>query len=194
MIKMKETDFTVNKWSGGITNQLAIGPEDASFEKRDFDWRISSAVVELPESDFTFLPDYMRYISTISGNMELSHPEGHKVRLTPGDVYYFDGAEHTHSAGKCTDLNLMLRKGSDIDGGMENYRLYAGNSLELAITADSFLIISVVSGCGIIYDENNKTDFSEGDFLYKKYNSESFIIVKAADFTNLLVCHVSQHI
>ena len=52
----------VSRWSGGTTTQLAISPANALYADREFLWRVSSAVVELPESDFTPLPDYDRIL------------------------------------------------------------------------------------------------------------------------------------
>ena len=114
-----ETDFKTNTWAGGITRQLAIAPADALYEKRDFLWRVSSASVSLPESDFTALPDYERYISVTNGTMTLSHDGGQTSRtLSPGDIYQFDGGSPTHSTGVCTDFNLMIRKNSPCSGSM----------------------------------------------------------------------------
>ena len=108
---LSEKDYKTTAWSGGKTTQLAIGPEGADYADRDFLWRVSSAAVELPESDFTALPDYDRFITPIRGSMELARENGKKVLLAPFEIYAFDGAEHIRSRGICTDFNLMLRKG-----------------------------------------------------------------------------------
>jgi len=107
----KKEDYTVSSWSGGKTIQLAIAPGDAVYADRDFLWRLSSATVELEESDFTALPDYNRWITPLKGDMVLSHNEGPEIDLQPYQVHAFDGADRTHSRGCCTDFNLMLRKG-----------------------------------------------------------------------------------
>lgn len=100
----------VSRWSGGTTTQLAICPDDAQYAERDFLWRISSAVVELPESDFTPLPDYNRILMILDGELTLSHDNGAEYTLYPLEQTAFDGASHTVSRGKVTDFNLMLRK------------------------------------------------------------------------------------
>ena len=104
-------DFQVLPWSGGRTVQIVISPEGADYAARDFLWRVSSATVELDESDFTALPDYDRWIMPLSGPMRLSHNDGPEVALAPHEAHFFDGADKTHSWGRCTDFNLMLRKG-----------------------------------------------------------------------------------
>ena len=110
MKHLSEDDYKVSTWSGGKTTELAIAPEGAGYGDRDFLWRLSSATVDLDESDFTELPDYDRLITPLDGVMTLTHNGGEPIELNPGDVDGFDGAWHTHSVGRCTDFNLMLRK------------------------------------------------------------------------------------
>lgn len=102
---------TVSRWSGGTTTQLAIFPPQAVYAERDFLWRLSSAVVELPESDFTPLPDYDRILMILDGELTLSHDGGEEYTLRALEQTSFDGASHTYSRGQVTDFNLMMRKG-----------------------------------------------------------------------------------
>lgn len=102
---------TVSRWSGGTTTQLAISPAQAVYAERDFLWRVSSAVVELPESDFTPLPDYDRILMILNGELMLSHDGGEEYTLQAFEQTSFDGASHTFSRGQVTDFNLMMRKG-----------------------------------------------------------------------------------
>ena len=104
-------DYVTTLWSGGVTTQLAIAPEGAVYAERDFLWRVSSARVEDSESDFTPLPDYMRYLSVLEGGVTLRHSGGESIPLAPYAVHRFDGGAPTHSWGRCTDFNLMLHKG-----------------------------------------------------------------------------------
>lgn len=108
---LHETDYQISNWSGGKTIQLAIYPENSDYSKRNFLWRISSATVDLPESDFTALPDYLRQITPISGEMTLQHDGETRIPIPVGTIHTFDGGAVTHSWGCCTDFNLMLRKG-----------------------------------------------------------------------------------
>ena len=122
---LRPADYTVSDWSGGRTVQLSIGPEGEQYADRKFLWRISSATVELETSEFTVLPDYERLIAPIRGEMILSHNGGEEILLRPFDVHRFDGADLTVSKGKCTDFNLMLRKGK-VTGEMRAIRLGSG--------------------------------------------------------------------
>ena len=120
--KLSPRDYTVSRWSGGTTTQIAIFPPEAKYADRDFLWRISSATVDLEESDFTALPDYERLISTLAGEIVLTHNGGAPLTLRPFEVHAFSGADATHSRGRCTDFNLMLRRGRAA-GTMEALRV-----------------------------------------------------------------------
>jgi len=101
------------RWSGGTTTEFYIYPKTSAYAKRDFQIRISSATVDDPESDFTLLPDYKRIICPLEGGFTLTFPEdgNRQVTLGPLEEAFFDGAWHTHSAGKAVDFNVMTRKG-----------------------------------------------------------------------------------
>ena len=128
---MTPDNYIVSQWSGGTTTQVAIAPAGAVYADRDFLWRISSASVDLDESDFTALPDYHRWISTLKGGMTLSHEGGEKIVLAPYECHQFDGGVDTHSWGRCTDFNLMLRKGK-CQGSVRSLKLSAGERAEVS--------------------------------------------------------------
>ena len=128
-------DYVTTQWSGGATTQLAIAPKGAVYADRDFLWRLSSATVELDESDFTPLPAYDRVISTLRGDMVLAHNGGERLTLHPYEIHDFSGADDTHSWGRCTDFNLMLRRGqcrgcvtAPFPHGTETLALHAGET------------------------------------------------------------------
>ena len=110
-------DYKMSSWSGGTTTEIFIWPEGASYAAREFFLRISSATVDLEESDFTALPGVMRYIVPLQGGFTLSHPGEKPVVLAPLDQpYRFSGEIPTHCVGKATDFNLMLK---GVEGIME---------------------------------------------------------------------------
>ena len=108
---IKREHCSVSHWSGGKTSEIAIVPPESLYANRDFLWRVSSATVEVEESDFTPLPDYQRWLVLLEGSLLLSHGGGHPFQLEPYSVHAFDGGEATHALGCCRDFNLMLRKG-----------------------------------------------------------------------------------
>lgn len=103
-------DYSNSFWSGGTTTELFLYPENGSYAARDFRLRISSATVDLEESDFTPLAGVERYITPLEGGFTLNHPGSSPVVLpvlaTP---YRFWGDVPTHCVGKATDFNLMLK-------------------------------------------------------------------------------------
>lgn len=113
ILHLKEKDYKVGLWSGGSTTELFIWPEGADYGKREFAFRVSSARVDLEESDFTPLAGVTRYITPLSGGFTLTHPGCVPVAMGPlAEPYRFSGEISTHCVGKATDFNLML-KGTD---------------------------------------------------------------------------------
>ncbi len=112
MIKTYKVDDIIPRpWPGGKTSELAIYPEEASYPERDFIWRLSSADIELEESDFTALPDYDRTLMVLSGDVVLAYDGKRSVRLNELEQDSFDGGWAVKSFGKIKDYNLMVRKG-----------------------------------------------------------------------------------
>lgn len=109
----KEKDFSISEWSGGKTKELAIYPPECRYADRDFIFRLSSATVELDESDFTALPDYNRVLMVLKGSVVLTYDGERSVHLNELEQDSFDGASVTKSFGRITDYNLMVRKGCD---------------------------------------------------------------------------------
>ena len=132
-ILKKEENFSVSAWSGGKTRELAIYPPECRYADRDFIFRLSSATVELDESDFTALPDYNRVLMVLKGSVVLTYDGKRSVHLDELEQDSFDGASVTKSFGRITDYNLMFRKGCD--GKVDVLRpaldaAEAGNTLE----------------------------------------------------------------
>ena len=150
LIHVTPDQYIVSQWSGGTTTQVAIAPAGAIYADRDFLWRISSASVDLDESDFTALPDYHRWISTLKGGMTLSHEGGEKIVLAPYEVHQFDGGVDTHSWGRCTDFNLMLRKGK-CQGVVRSLKLSAGEQAAVSFESapsEQFPAADLLIFCG----------------------------------------------
>ena len=109
---IKSAKRSITAWTGGTTEELYIYPEGSSYGSRNFLFRVSTAVVELEQSNFTLLPAYTRWIATLDGHITLTHEEhGSAVNLTPLKPHQFKGGWVTSCIGKCTDFNLMLAEG-----------------------------------------------------------------------------------
>ena len=115
--KIFEKDKVVSVWSGGTTSQLYISPENSVFVDRNFDFRISSAVIEVQESDFTPMPGFSRILMALEGELEIFH-EGHYSKvLKQFEIDEFSGDWKTSSKGKVVDFNLIMGEG--ICGSLE---------------------------------------------------------------------------
>ena len=124
--RITKEEYVTTAWSGGTTSQLAIAPEGAVYADRDFLWRLSSADVELEHSDFTPLPDYVRLISVLKGDLDMKIGDGDRFSLSPLTVRSFDGGTPVESWDQCTDFNLMLRKGRS-QGNAQSLQLAPGS-------------------------------------------------------------------
>lgn len=116
VLHLTQKDYKVGLWSGGSTTELFIWPEGADYAARQFSLRVSSARVDLAESDFTPLAGVTRYITPLSGGFTLTHPGKDPVVMAPLDApYRFSGEMPTHCVGTATDFNLMLK---GVEGSM----------------------------------------------------------------------------
>lgn len=103
----------ISKWSGGTTTQIYIYPENSFYDNRDFLWRISSASLELDETEFTNLKGFERIIAVLEGEVILSY-EGERItRLSQYQQDRFSGSIKTRSYGKIKDFNLIYKDNCD---------------------------------------------------------------------------------
>ncbi|TSJ42411.1 HutD/Ves family protein [Fluviicola chungangensis] len=109
---LTEADFRSSTWSGGTTTQLIISPEGASLEERNFDWRISTAVVKTEVSDFTVFHGYERILIPLKGKLEMEHrtPNGViRQDVSEFELARFSGEWSTKGKGKITDFNIFFK-------------------------------------------------------------------------------------
>lgn len=125
---IQKSDTKVSGWSGGITREWLIWPPTAEYIQRNFQCRISTAQVDLPESVFTPLPDVHRFIAPLNGELTLIHNGHIHLHLQPLQVHEFPGDWQTLSRGQAEDLNLMLK---GIQGAMTYMTSPEGISLDL---------------------------------------------------------------
>lgn len=99
----------------GVTDELLVLPEGASFEALDFDVRISRATVSTP-GPFSAFPGFDRVLVVTDGSgLRLSHGDtALEVRVGPLDPYAFSGDDPTSATlpdGPVSDFNVILRRG-----------------------------------------------------------------------------------
>ncbi len=180
ILHLTSNDYKTSKWSGGTTTELFIWPQGADYAAREFTFRISSATVELAESDFTPLPGVERWITPLSGGFTLTHPGKAPVVLGPlAAPYRFCGGEPTHCVGRATDFNLMLK----------------GVSGEMAVCRGK---TAVLPGCNCFYplentvfQLNGEYAMTAGDLLVVSAKKETSIALGSGP---VIVCRVESQV
>lgn len=186
-------EHVVTRWSGGETAQIAIAPEGAVYADRDFLWRLSSATVELEESDFTPLPDYDRFLSTLRGTIRVSHDGGDAVELSPYGVHAFDGGAATKSWGTCRDFNLMLRKGR-CRGTLTSLQLGEGTVAVLPRTlseerGERTVAVYCAQGGGVLLTEGEAAPAAQGEALLIR-RPEGTLRFESRGMTGLMIAEI----
>ncbi|SET89243.1 Various environmental stresses-induced protein Ves [[Clostridium] aminophilum] len=154
-------DYKTTDWSGGKTTEIGIAPKGSEYADRDFLWRLSSATVDVEESEFTSLPDYNRIIMTLKGDISLSHNGERMIDLPEFTPHRFDGGDKTVSVGKVTDFNLMLRK--DIcEGTVVPLRMQTGETVDIYsmlitdVPSPDEVMVYCYRGCLVVKDDDGK--------------------------------------
>ena len=109
---LKKNDYQTSRWSGGETTQVFLYPPTGKYEPGKFDYRISTASVEVEESIFSALPGYKRLLMSLNSKLELTHETtSHTVnkKMNPFEVDAFDGEDKTVSVGQCQDFNVIFK-------------------------------------------------------------------------------------
>lgn len=168
-------------WSGGTTTELFIYPPTSSYADRNFDFRFSTATVEVEESNFTHLPGVYRHLMILEGTLELSHNQQPFFQLQPFQQDQFPGDFHSKSKGKVTDLNLMLR--GSYSGELSKIELQTGNVHSISKNSHSHLILYIKAGSIQLLEQAAKAGdlviFSPDDHTDIKFiaNTDALILL-----------------
>ena len=98
----------------GVTEELALWPAHAAFERGDFEWRISKARVD-DAGPFSTFPGFDRILVVTHGEgLVLAHAEGRaRVKLRKFEPYTFSGDDMTSAElvrGGVADFNVLTRR------------------------------------------------------------------------------------
>lgn len=106
---IKSENFIDSKWSGGVTSEIFIYPENAKVSEKNFDFRISTATCNLEKSNYTAYDGFLRYICPLDNTMNITTSDC-KFSLKPMEVMFFHGNDNTYSSGDVRDFNLIYRE------------------------------------------------------------------------------------
>ncbi|KRF43841.1 HutD family protein [Paenibacillus sp. Soil787] len=174
-------------WSGGTTTQLAIYPEHAEYNKRNFLWRISTARIHDEHSLFTCLPDFWRKLMIIEGEVILEYEGSHQVGVKPYEQESFSGGWVTRSMGKVTDFNLITAAGCR--GELEALLIKEGTSYEIECHKDDveFSLVTEAFYCSdgrinVSINEDQSLRLEKGDFCVLSWKA-------SLDKVNIRISH-----
>jgi len=161
---IKAENFNTSNWSGGTTTQLYIYPKTADYKNKTFDFRLSTARVDIEKSEFTPLPGVSRKIMILDGQIVISHKDHYSKELKKLDTDEFQGDWQTSSIGTCTDFNLMTT--GTTKGDLSALVLREKQALEYLIEKDySSLLIYLYSG-KISFNMDHESDIlNQGELL-----------------------------
>lgn len=143
---LSANDFQVSDWSGGKTKQLYLSPPTGHYGKRDFDYRLSTATVELAESQFSDLSGFHRILMSLDHTLHLHNASRQEETvLAPFTPYVFEGSDSITSRGTCTDFNLIysdhyqgqmiaISNGQELSQDDEIQFIYALEDLTVTVT------------------------------------------------------------
>ena len=182
--------FNTINWSGGTSTQLFIYPETADYGLRNFDFRLSTAKVEVEKSDFTSLPGISRKIMILDGQIEISHKDHYKKELQKFDIDEFEGDWQTSSVGICTDFNLMTQ--GKTKGELSSLSLSKNQINNFLISKqDSKLYIYLYSGKISFSIELNEQVLNQGDLLILDNPNMDNLKLIAFEKSELIISKIS---
>lgn len=186
---IRSENLTSKNWSGGTTTELFIYPPNANYQDRNFDFRLSTATVEIEKSEFTPLPNISRTLLVLEGSMKLYHENHHSKTLNKFDSDFFMGGWKTRSVGKCRDFNLMTT--GSTNGELEPIILTAEKKLILdRIDKWTYCIIYLLKG-KIESSLGNENHINESDVLVINNPKENQIEIMAIEDAELVIARIS---
>jgi uncharacterized protein len=188
--KISKADQKSEGWSGGTTTQLAIYPQDSSYNQRNFLFRISTATLDSEQSEFTHLPEISREIMILEGILKIEHKDRYSKILKKFETDSFQGDWGTKGYGKVRDFNLMTTR--NFSGSLTGIVLGDDEFLEIVKTVKGFFYgIYCIRGRLSIKENDEACELSEGDFvLITPDKTVSGFNVKANTVSEIAVAEV----
>ena len=173
-------DLETAEWSGGTTTQLFIWPRNAAYKQMNFDFRISTATIEVETSKFTQLPGVKRTLMVLEGSLELQHKGHHQTILERFEKDEFSGDWETVSGGMAEDFNLMVLN-PKMKGFVRHMQVSKKSKIQFCSTSHHFIYI--YRGTILL---NDSATLSRGDSIYFSGNDE----VNLSGVSNAVIIYV----
>lgn len=157
----------VKDWSGGTTTELFIYPQNSAYNSMNFDFRISTATIEIERSEFTSLPGVKRTLMVLEGTLELNHEGHHSTILEKYEKDSFLGDWKTTSGGRAVDFNLMILN-PELNGFIRHIQI--GKKKEITFTTSKHGLVFIHKGS--VHIEQEDTVMTNGDAIYFNQNDE----------------------
>jgi environmental stress-induced protein Ves len=188
---LHSTHFLEGQWTGGTTTQLYISPPGSTYTERNFDFRISSAKVNVETSNFTSLPGIQRKLMVLEGEMTVFHKGQYQTHLRPFDQDEFPGDWETTSHGKCIDFNVMTT--GNWKSELAALRLEAGENKTLSPEpwCRTFLIY-VFSGSVEGHEKEEKWKVFHHQLVVADIQGTAVISIHAVEKSDLVVVQLGR--
>lgn len=165
---LKFSDCKSMPWKNGKgpTKQIKIFPDDASIEKNDFIWRLSSAEV-CESGPFSVFPNYQRILTVLEGQgLKLSYENNKEACFANIDstkVIEFRGDDQIFCqliGSKVLDLNFIYQRNQiKAEFGFMNSKID-----KLEISCDTHIFFSI-TGCIQIHLNSTTIELNKYDTL-----------------------------
>lgn len=153
----------------GETLELALHPPEASFERGDFEWRISRARVE-ENGPFSNFAGFERILVVVEGDgLLLTHGDAApRARLRKLEPYRFAGEWPTTGelvGGPIADFNVITRR-ADVRAEVTTLKLGRRGARETLSTRHTFVHVLAGALFARITGEDEPFDLVAGDSLW----------------------------
>lgn len=192
-LTLRDARRTPWKNGRGFTDELAIWPAHASFERGDFDARISKATVA-QAGPFSSFAGFDRVLVITSGNgLWLAHEgRGHRERVRPLEPYRFSGDDRTTADpvdGLVADFSVFARR-DRFTADVQVLRLARRQARETLDAAHAFVHVLTGSLTARVTGEESPFELAPGDSLRidePRPSTELALSGTSVDTTALLV-------
>jgi environmental stress-induced protein Ves len=188
--QIEPKDFITSQWSGGTTTQLFIHPSSATYAQRNFDFRLSSAIVSHEDSVFTSLPGISRKLMILDGQIQIKHKYHYSKCLQKYEQDAFQGDWNTTSKGTCIDFNLMTT--GDLSTVLNHVFIDKKQDLVYSTKSASWVFIYVSTGEVTIDFEGKNYILLQNHLLVIQHAMTDNLKINGSEISNLVVVLIQQ--